>query len=79
MEIVSYPLEMAENPDNRHGGRREGAGRKPRHAEGKTRKLTAMVPGALLDELFERARETGCSRSELVTRAVRQILERSKP
>jgi hypothetical protein len=57
-----------------HGGRREGAGRKPTNPEGRTVTLTASVPGELVTRLDAMAEANDWSRSQAVTEAIRALL-----
>lgn len=64
---------MAKTRKKQHGGRREGAGRKP-HPEGKTVIIAASVPGDLVEQLDEYATTHGWNRSQAVTEAIRGLL-----
>lgn len=61
-----------------HGGKREGAGRKPSNPEGATVVLAASVPGSLVTELDALAQAKGWNRSEAVTTAIRGLLASAK-
>jgi hypothetical protein len=57
-----------------HGGKREGAGRPPSSPEGPTVTIAASVPSVLVEQLDAHADKQGWSRSEAVTRAIRDLL-----
>jgi hypothetical protein len=57
-----------------HGGKREGAGRKPANPEGKTVVVAASVPIDLVEQLDERREKEGWNRSQAVTEAIRGLL-----
>jgi hypothetical protein len=61
-----------------HGGKREGAGRKPANPEGRTMTVIATVPEALVTELDALAESEGWGRSRAVTEAIRGLLKRKK-
>jgi hypothetical protein len=61
---------------SQHGGKREGAGRKPINPEGKTVTVAASVPEALVERLDVLAHKKGWNRSEAVTEAIRGLLGR---
>ena len=63
---------MAKKPQ--HGGKREGAGRKPTHPEGATVNIGATVPAGLVERLDAMAAKKGWNRSEAVTEAIRGLL-----
>ena len=59
---------------NKHGGKREGAGRKtPKHPEGKTSKLVSCVPDKLIAKLRKRAKQQKQSPSAVVTELIRNL------
>ena len=58
-----------------HGGSREGAGRKPANAEGKTKVIAATVPESLVSKLDRHAKKNGWNRSQAITNAIRLLLE----
>lgn len=57
-----------------HGGRREGAGRKPIYPEGPTINVGATVPESLVKRLDALAEKRGWNRSEAITEAIRELL-----
>ena len=61
-----------------HGGKREGAGRKPANPEGRTVTIAASVPEALVDRLDGVAAAKGWNRSQAVTEAIRGLVARTK-
>lgn len=65
---------MAEN-----GGRREGAGRKPKYGDEPTMQLSHRLPPALVAELRARAKVEGISPAELIVKAVRRYLGHDDP
>ncbi len=58
----------------RHGGRRPGSGRRPIHPEGRTTRLIACVPQSLVQQLDAASENRKCSRSSLVTEALRRYV-----
>jgi hypothetical protein len=62
-----------------HGGKREGAGRKPANPdEGAVITIAVSVPGALVVQLDAWAAKEGSTRSGAVTRAIRGLLDGRK-
>jgi hypothetical protein len=61
-------------PTTGHGGKREGAGRKPINPEGPTINIGATVPESLMERLDALAERRGWNRSEAVTEAIRGLL-----
>jgi len=59
-----------------HGGKREGAGRKPVNPEGRTKTIAASVPEGLVERLDALADKRGWNRSEAITAAIRGLLGR---
>ena len=59
-----------------HGGKREGAGRKPTHKEGRTERVFANIPETLVRKLEAYAASKGLSRSAALTEAVRRLTRR---
>jgi hypothetical protein len=57
-----------------HGGKREGAGRKPIYPEGPTINIGATVPESLVARLDLLAEKRGWNRSEALTEAIRELL-----
>ncbi len=57
-----------------HGGRRNGAGRKPSNPEGKTVVVGASIPADLIERLDDLRAKRGWNRSEAVTEAIRGLL-----
>ncbi len=60
-----------------HGGRREGAGRKPDDPDGPKKTITASVPRGLIDRLNAMAESKGWNRSQAVTEAIRGLLAKA--
>lgn len=58
----------------KHGGKREGAGRKPENPEGRTKIVTATVPESLVEELDEYAAGKDWNRSKAITHSIRRML-----
>lgn len=56
------------------GGHREGSGRKKIHPEGATVTVTVRVPETLIDRIDKLATTREQSRSEIVTDAIRGLL-----
>jgi hypothetical protein len=56
-----------------HGGKREGAGRKP-GPEGPTVTVVATVPETLVEALNALAEQKGWNRSRAVTEAIRRLV-----
>ncbi|MEX2167946.1 MAG: ribbon-helix-helix domain-containing protein [Pirellulales bacterium] len=61
-----------------HGGKREGAGRRPSNPEGRTIAIAATIPETLVARLDELAKNEGWSRSEAITAAIRKLLGRKR-
>ena len=61
-----------------HGGKREGAGRKPANPEGPTETLVVTVPGKLVEKLMAYADRKGWNKSKAVTEAIRSFLAAKK-
>ena len=59
---------------HKHGGRRDGAGRKAVNPEGKTIIVGASVPRELVEQLNQLAAKRGWSRSQAITEAVRRLV-----
>ena len=59
-----------------HGGKREGAGRKPSSPEGPTIVVAASVPESLVERLDAHAKTKGWNRSQAVTEAIRGLVGR---
>ena len=59
-----------------HGGKREGAGRKPANPEGTTVVVAASVPEDLVGQLDDLAEKRGWNRSQAITEAIRGLLKR---
>jgi hypothetical protein len=55
----------------KHGGKREGSGRKIANPEGATVPVTASVPSTLVERLDRMAEKNGWGRSQAVTEAIR--------
>ncbi len=66
---------MAQKAKPVHGGRREGAGRKP-SPEGHSVTVVASVPESLVVGLDRIAESEGWNRSKAVTEAIRGLLRR---
>lgn len=62
----------------RHGGAREGAGRKIASPDGKAVPLVASVPEGLKDDLKAYADAKGWTVSQAVVEALRAMLSRKK-
>ena len=63
-----------------HGGKRLGAGRPPATpGEGLAVTIAASVPSGLVEQLDAYAKQQEWSRSEAVTRAIRDLLLAAKP
>jgi hypothetical protein len=60
-----------------HGGPREGSGRKPANPEGKSIVVAASVPIALMEQLDELREKRGWNRSQAVTEAIRELVQKS--
>lgn len=58
----------------KHGGKRDGAGRRPVHPEGRTVNVGATIPSELVERLDAFRAERGWNRSEAVTAAIRSLL-----
>ena len=58
-----------------HGGKREGAGRKPGDPDRKTTLLAVTVPIPLYDALDKLAKRNGWNRSQAATEAIRRLVE----
>lgn len=56
---------------NKHGGARQGAGRKVKHANVVV--ITAKIPQVLRDDLDQWATQHGLNRSEAIAFAIKQI------
>ena len=69
---------MAKKKKKQHGGKRRGAGRKPLNPEGTTVHVTASVPARLVAQLEAFAQQNKWSRSEAITRAIRDLLAAPK-
>lgn len=63
--------------NKQHGGKREGAGRKP-SPEGRAVVVAASLPGPLVAQLDELATRNGWNRSKAVAEAVRRLVK-AKP
>lgn len=61
--------------NRKHGGKRDGAGRKPLNSEGRTKLVSVTVPIELIKELDHYAEVKGWSRSQAVTSAIRCLLK----
>lgn len=61
-----------------HGGKREGAGRKPVNPEGRTVVIAASVPSDLVEQLDDLREKRGWNRSQAITEAIRGLLD-AKP
>ncbi len=61
-----------------HGGKREGAGRKVASPEGPAKVLAVSVPQGLVEALDTYCNREQFSRSEAVTRAIRDLLGKPK-
>lgn len=60
-----------------HGGRRSGAGRKPKPDEKKRILLPVRIPRALRLKLDQWAAANDLSRTEAIERAIRRLIGRS--
>ena len=56
---------------NLHGGKREGAGRKPQYDDAVM--IAALIPAKLREKLDRFAKAKGISRSQAVVEAIRQL------
>ena len=61
-----------------HGGKREGAGRKPANQEGRGETLGGTVPGRHVAKRMADAGGTGWNKSKAVTEAIRSFLAAKK-
>ena len=79
--MMMFTMEaMEEKAKSRnHGGARQRAGRNPKHAEGKTEKVNLNIPPALVEKLDKIAAKEDCSRSEMATEAIRQLIAKKLP
>ena len=56
-----------EYKENKHGGKREGAGRKPKYAK-KTKIISFSSPPELVELIAKEAEKNGMSKSEWITK-----------
>ena len=59
-----------------HGGKREGAGRKPINPDESTATIAVKLPTGLLERLDAVAEQQGWNRSEAVREAVQALVKR---
>lgn len=61
------------------GGAREGAGRPAKAPEDKARMVSFKLPPAVIEAIEAKAGELGVSKTQLVVRAVRELVARESP
>jgi predicted DCC family thiol-disulfide oxidoreductase YuxK len=62
----------------KHGGKREGAGRKVASPDGKAMVIAASVPDSLVERLDGLAEKRGWNRSQAIAEAIRRLLDDNK-
>jgi hypothetical protein len=60
-----------------HGGKRKGAGRKPVDPDEKALLVSVTVPAKLVTQLDELREKRGWNRSQAVTEAIRELVQKS--
>ena len=63
---------MGDQPSKR-GGKRPGAGRKPKYQSGNTREISIRLPPAAIEKIDADAARLGISRSEAIARRLLRI------